>query len=294
MNDLPEIRRKKLKELLHTQKHIRAMETASALAGLVVEHAEACGREYNAMWLSSLCDALMRGRPDNEFVDFTDRINTIQQVFAVTTKPLIMDCDTGGKTEHFVERIQLLEQLGVSAVVIEDKKGLKRNSLLGDGVRHFLEEKEQFAEKIRRGKAALRTEDFMIFARIEGLITGMSINEVLERADAYVDAGADGIMIHSRSNNGEDVMEYLRRIRKKYPELYTIAVPTAYPQIAEETLFHCGANIVIYANHLLRSAYHAMQITAKQILCDGNCLKASRVLCTPVDELFALVEEIDD
>lgn len=294
MNDLPENRRKKLRALLRGQKHIRAIEAASALAGLVAEQTVVDGKEYHAMWLSSLCDALMRGRPDNEFVDFSDRVHTIEQIFAVTAKPLIMDCDTGGKTEHFVEHIRLLEQLGVSAVVIEDKTGLKRNSLLGGNVQHIFADKAQFAEKISRGKAALRTEDCMIFARIEGLIAGMPMDAVLERADAYVAGGADGIMIHSRSSDGNDVMECLQRIREKYPDLYMIAVPTAYPQITEETLFGCGANIVIYANHLLRSAYRAMQMTARQILMDGSCLKAGHELCAPVDELFGLVEETDD
>lgn len=262
------------------------MEASSGLAGIVVENAESNGKEFDGIWVSSLCDSAWRGKPDNEVVDFTDRLHTIQEILEVTTKPLIIDGDTGGRTEHFTRHVKTLECLGVSAVVIEDKKGLKQNSLLEDIACQILEDKAVFADKIRQGKAALSTGDFMIFARIESFIAGGDLTDALDRARAYTEAGADGIMIHSRQKNGKEIREFLEAFRKEKPEVVTMVVPTAYDSFREDELSRLGAGIIIYANQLLRSAYHAMKLTAECILKEGRGMEAGQKYCVPLEEIL--------
>ena len=293
-NNLPEVRRKKLKELLNSKKYIRVMEASNGLTGLIVENTKVDGREYDAMWLSSLCDSILKGKPDNEVVDFSSRVKTIEEIFEVTTKPLIVDGDTGGKLEHFVYNIKTLERLGVSAVIIEDKKGLKQNSLFGEAREQVLEDKEVFAEKIKAGKRALQSDDFMIIARIESFIAGYGLDEALLRARWYIEAGCDGIMIHSCKNDGYEIMEFLKLIKKEYPNVLIVLVPTTYAKYTEKELSDNGANIIIYANHLLRSAYKSMVEVAKKILIDGRSLEASSMYCASVNEILGLIGDNDD
>ncbi|MDD6796243.1 MAG: phosphoenolpyruvate mutase [Clostridiaceae bacterium] len=294
INNMPENRRKKLKELLKTEDCIRVMEASNGLTALIVENASKNEKEFHAMWLSSLCDSTFKGKPDNEVVDFSSRINTINQIFEVSSKPLIVDGDSGGKIEHFVYNVTTLERLGVSAIVIEDKKGLKQNSLLCGDTKQILEDKDIFAEKIKKGKEALQTDDFMIFARIESFIANKSLNDALERADAYIDAGADGIMIHSYKNDGTEIFEFLNELKKKYPNIPVILVPTTYNQFTENQLQAKGANIVIYANHLLRSAYKSMVKTAEKILEDESSYNASNDYCVSMKEILGLIGDKND
>ncbi len=295
LTNTPDNRRSKLKKLLNLKPYVTVMEASNGLSGLIVENAkeenleEGKVKEFDAMWVSSLCDSTFKGKPDIELVDLTSRINTINEIMEVTTKPIILDGDTGGKTEHFVYNVKTLERLGVSAIIIEDKTGLKKNSLFGTEVKQILEDPDVFAEKIREGKSALATRDFMIFARLESLIAGKPISDALLRADKYIDAGADGIMIHSKEKDGEDIKKFLKQFRKKYKEVPVIVVPTTYNQFTEEELHSWGANIIIYANHLLRSAYPAMLNTAKQILKDGRSKEASEKYCTPVKEILSII-----
>ena len=289
MNNMPEVRRRKLKELLQQKSYIRVLEASNGLTGMIAENTRAGEKEYDAMWVSSLCDSLLKGKPDNEVVDFTSRINTIMEIMEVTTKPIIFDGDTGGNVEHLVSHIKVLERLGVSAIIIEDKKGLKQNSLTGNSKDHVLEDIEVFTEKIRRSKRALMTEEFMIFARIESFIAGRDLKEALRRARCYVEAGAEGIMIHSYKRDGLEIEEFLDAFRKEYPDVITIVVPTTYSQFSESQLNALGANVIIYANHLLRSAYRAMLQTAQRILEDESCQGASDVYCTSMKELLQLV-----
>lgn len=290
MSSMPEVRRGRLKELLKQKPYIRVMEASNGLTGLIVEHTKVRDREYDAVWVSSLCDSVLRGKPDNEVVDFTGRQNTILEIMEVTTKPIIFDGDTGGNVEHLVSHVKSLERLGVSAIVIEDKKGLKQNSLLGNPGAHELEDTEVFAEKIRRSKDVLVTDEFMIFARIESFIAGKDLEEALKRARCYVKAGADGIMIHSYKSDGQEIVDFLEVFRKEYPDVITIVVPTTYSGFTEEELKGFGANIIIYANQLLRSAYKAMQQTAERILADEKCEEASREYCVSLKEILQLVE----
>lgn len=286
-----DIRRGKLKKLLHLKPYIRVLEASNGLTGLIVEHSKviipetAVVKEFDAMWISSLCDSTFKGKPDIELVDLTSRLNTINEIMEVTTKPIILDGDTGGKTEHFVFNVKTLERIGISAVIIEDKTGLKKNSLFGTEVEQTMDDPHEFAAKIKAGKQAQSTRDFMIFARLESLIAGLGIDDAIMRAKIYLDAGADGIMIHSKEKSGEDIFEFIKQLRTFANEIPVIVVPTSYNQFTEDELHEKGANIIIHANHLLRSAYPAMKNTAESILlhsrtkeADQNCMSIKEIL----------------
>jgi phosphoenolpyruvate phosphomutase len=242
------------------------------------------------MWLSSLCDSTFKGQPDIEIVDFSSRAKTIDEILNVSTKPLIVDTDTGGPPEHFTHYVRTLERMGVSAAIIEDKTGLKRNSLFGTEVTQTLEVPQRFAEKINAGKHAQSTRDFMVIARLESLIAGAGIEDALERARLYVTAGADGIMIHSRQKDGREVFEFMSAFRREYPKLPLVVVPTSYNSFTEEELAAGGATIVIYANHLLRSAYPAMKRTAESILRHRRSLEVDQDIM-PIRDVIRIIPE---
>ena len=266
----PDIRRSRLRKLLNTKPLIRFLDLHNALSGLIIEQTKLETdfgyKEFDGMWASSLTDSTAKGKPDIEAVDTTARISTLNEIIEVTTKPIIYDGDTGGKPEHFQFTVKTLERLGVSAIIIEDKKGLKKNSLFGTEVEQTQESIETFSQKIRMGKSAQRSEDFMIFARLESLILGKGINHAIERAEAFIDAGADGIMIHSREKNPDEIFAFTKIYNKFSNKKPLVAVPSSYSSTTEKELEDNGINIVIYANQLLRAAYPAMLKTAKSIL----------------------------
>lgn len=291
---VPEIRRGMLKRLLQLKKSLSVMEAHDGLTGLVVENAKAVSedgveRHFDAMWISSLCDSAVRGKPDIELIDWSSRIDRINEIMEVTTKPIIVDGDTGGLPEHFVYNIQTLERMGVSAIIIEDKTGLKKNSLFGTEVKQVQEDPEIFGEKIRRGKQALQTEDFMIFARIESLILEKGMEDALLRARTYIESGADGIMIHSRKNTPDEVFEFCRLLREEYSDIPIVAVPTSYNKIKEKILEEHGINVIIHANHLLRSAFPIMKQTAEFILEDGCSGERADKNCMPIKEVISFI-----
>lgn len=294
ITNTPDNRRSKLKKLLTLKPYISVMEASNGLTGLIVENASvenedtSTMKEFDAMWVSSLCDSTFKGKPDIELVDLTSRINTINEIMEVTTKPIILDGDTGGKIEHFVYNVRTLERLGVSAIIIEDKTGLKKNSLFGTEVKQTLDDPDNFANKIRAGKQALATRDFMIFARLESLIAGAGIEDAMMRAEKYINAGADGIMIHSKEKDGSEIKEFLSLFKEKYSDVPVILVPTSYNQFTEEELHEWGANIIIHANHLLRSAYPAMMKTAKTVLENGRSKEADEY-CMSIKEILTLI-----
>lgn len=289
----PEARMKSLRRLITAKPIVRIMESHCGLTGLIIEHTkvevEDVVREFDGMWASSLTDSTSKGKPDIEAVDLTSRLHDLSDTLEVTTKPVIYDGDTGGKTEHFVFTVRTLERLGVSAVIIEDKIGLKQNSLFGTDAVQTQDTIEGFCEKIRAGKNAQVTRDFMIIARVESLIAGKPVEDALERAFAYVGAGADGIMIHSRNKDGKDIKEFCERFRSKDNHTPIVAVPTTYSQFTEEELAGWGINIVIYANHMLRSAYPAMVKCAESILAHNRCKEASEEFCMPIKEILSLI-----
>lgn len=289
----PQARLASLRRLITAKPIVRIMESHCGLTGLIIEHTKVeVGneiREFDGMWASSLTDSTSKGKPDIEAVDLTTRLHDLNDSLEVTTKPVIYDGDTGGKTEHFVFTVRTLERLGVSAVIIEDKVGLKQNSLFGTDAVQTQDTIEGFCAKIKAGKDAQITRDFMIIARIESLIAGKSVEDALERASAYVAAGADGIMIHSKNKDGMDIKEFCLRFREVDNHTPIVAVPTTYAQFTEEELASWGINIVIYANHMLRSAYPAMVKCAERILETTRCLEASDEYCMPIKQILNLI-----
>lgn len=288
----PEIRMKRLRRLIESKPIVRIMESHNGLTGLIVESAEVQKngviKEFDGMWLSSLTDSTAKGKPDIEAVDFTSRIQTINEIIEVTTKPIIFDGDTGGRTEHFVFAVKSLERLGVSAVIIEDKTGSKRNSLFEAGVDHTQESIEAFCRKISSGKRSQITDDFMIIARVESLILGKGLADALVRSQAYINAGADGIMIHSKQKTPEEIFVFCKAYRQFDKKVPLVAVPSSYSQIYEKDLIASGVNIVIYANHLIRSAYPAMFKTVKSILMNERSYEVEGELM-PISELINFV-----
>ena len=286
----PDRRLSNLRRLLNAKPLVKFLDIHNALSGLVIENIRIQNQfgipmEFDGMWASSLTDSTAKGKPDIEAVDVSSRVNTLNEVIEVTTKPIIYDGDTGGKPEHFAFTVRTLERLGVSAVIIEDKAGLKKNSLFGNEVEQQLADKAEFAHKISYAKASQVSENFMIIARLESLILGYGVDHALDRAKAYLDAGADGIMIHSRESDPSSVFEFCKKYNVLENRKYLVAVPSSYPQVTESELIDHGVNIVIYANHLLRSCYPAMVKTAQQILnnqraleCDSHLMSISEVL----------------
>lgn len=292
---MPEYRRKRLKQLLKLRPIVKTIEVHSGLTGLIAEKTviEHNGEfdQFDAMWVSSLCDSTAKGKPDIELVDMTSRFRTIDDVMEVTTKPIIFDGDTGGLTEHFVYTVRSLERMGVSAVIIEDKTGLKKNSLFGTEVAQTQDTIENFCEKIAAGKKVQLTDDFMIVARIESLILERGMEDALKRAHAYVKAGADGIMIHSRKKDPAEILEFCDKFRSDNKQTPIVVVPSSFNTITEAELAEHGVNIVIYANQLTRSAFPAMEQTAKDILKYHRAHEVdSRLL--PIKDIISLIEEL--
>lgn len=291
---IPDFRRGRLRKLLSMKKSVRVIEAHSGLTGLIAEktvvYNEGKAYQFDGMWVSSLCDSTAKGKPDIELVDMSSRIRTIDDIMEVTTKPIILDGDTGGLIEHFVYNIRTLERLGVSALIIEDKIGLKKNSLFGTEVEQTQDTIEHFCEKISAGKRALKTSDFMLIARIESLILEKGIEDALERAVAYVKAGADGIMIHSRKKSPDEIFEFCRRFRSTDIHTPLVVVPTSFNTVTEEELEKAGVNIIIYANQLTRSAFPAMQKAAELILKNHRAKEADD-MCMPIKEILTLIPE---
>ena len=288
------IRLARFRRLLAARPIIRGIEVHNGITGLIAEHASAKRgtkkEEFDFMWLSSLTDSIAKGKPDTELVDSTSRLNTIHDVLDSTTKSIVYDGDTGGQTEHFPYLVRTLERLGVSAVIIEDKCGLKLNSLFGTSVKQDLEDPELFGKKIRAGKHAQVTSDFLIIARLESMIAGKGVADALARAQMYINAGADGIMVHSKEESPDEVLEFCRGYKAFKRKVPLVAVPTTYDRITEAELEKAGVNVVIYANHLLRSAYPAMLKTAGLILSHGRANEAATAYCMPIKEILTLIE----
>ena len=284
----PDIRRARLRRLINAKPIITIMEVHNALSGLIVENIKVDNMEYDGMWSSSLTDSTAKGKPDIEAVDVSSRINTINQIFEVTTKPLIFDADTGGIPEHFVFTVRSLERIGVSAVIIEDKIGLKKNSLLGNDVFQMQDSIENFCLKIKAGKKAQITNDFMIIARVESLILEKGIKDALNRAFSYVEAGADGIMIHSRQKSPAEIFEFVEKFREKNQHTPIVVVPTSFNSVTTDEFAKRGVNVVIYANHMLRAAYPGMKKVAEIILKNKRSLEAEQY-CMPIKEILNLI-----
>ena len=292
---MPEYRRKRLRQLIKMTPIVKVMEAHSGLTGLIVEKTivENEGKldQFDAMWVSSLCDSTAKGKPDIELVDMTSRFRTIDDIMEVTTKPIIFDGDTGGLAEHFVYTVRSLERMGVSAIIIEDKKGLKKNSLFGTEVKQTQATIEEMSAKIAAGKKAQLTDDFMIIARIESLILEQGMDDALARAKAFVAAGADGIMIHSRKKDPAEIVEFCDKFREEDKSTPIVVVPSSFNTITEDELASHGVNIVIYANQLTRAAFPAMQKTAEDILKYHRAKEVDDRLM-PIKQIITLIDDL--
>ncbi len=289
----PDIRRARLRRLLQVKPLVRFLDIHNALTGLIIENTsvnlpDGTRQEFDGMWGSSLTDSTAKGKPDIEAVDVSARMTTLNEVLEVTSKPIIYDGDTGGMIEHFIFTVRTLERLGVSAIIIEDKTGLKKNSLFGTDVAQTQDSVENFCNKIRAGKKAQVTDEFMIIARIESLILDKGLEDAMERARAYLDAGVDGIMIHSRKKTPDEVFEFCNQYAQLPNRKTLVAVPSSYNTVTEDELQAHGVNIVIYANHLLRSAYPAMVQTAQSILINKRSAECDSILM-PIQEILELI-----
>ena len=292
---MPEFRRHRLRRVMELTPIVKTIEVHSGLTGIIAEETKVVSdtsiTQYDAMWISSLCDSTVKGKPDIELVDMTSRFRTIDEVMEVTTKPIIFDGDTGGLTEHFVYTVRTLERMGVSAVIIEDKVGLKKNSLFGTDVEQTPATIEEFCEKLRAGKEAQLSDDFMIIARIESLILEQGMEDALTRAFAYREAGADGIMIHSRRKEPDEILEFCDKFRAKDKETPIVVVPSSFNTVTEDELAAHGVNIVIYANQLLRAAFPAMQKVAKNILKYHRSYESEEELMS-IKEILKLIDTL--
>ena len=287
-----EVRRERLRRLIYSKPIVRVLEAHNALSALIAENTFVMRNEklvsFDAVWSSSLTDSTAKGKPDIEAVDLTSRLNNVNDIFEVTTLPMLFDADTGGKIEHFEFTVRSLERAGISAVIIEDKTGLKKNSLLGNDVKQTQDSIENFSKKIFQGKAAQISDDFMIIARVESLILVSGMDDALARSKAYVEAGADGIMIHSRKKNPSEIKEFMKRFRENDPVTPIVVVPTSFNSVTIEEFIEMGVNVVITANHMLRSAYPAMLKVAKSILENGRTLEAEPD-CMSIKEILEII-----
>ena len=291
-----ELRLKSLRRLLQHKPIVRILEAHSGLTGLIVENISITQdgqlKEFDGMWLSSLTDSTAKGKPDIEVVDLTSRLHTVQDILEITTKPIIFDGDTGGPSEHFTFMVKTLERLGVSAVIIEDKVGLKRNSLFGTDIEQNQDDIKNFSSKISLGKKAQVTDDFMIIARVESLILKAGLNDALKRSEAYIKAGADAIMIHSKEKTADEIIGFCKEYSKFDLKVPLVVVPSTYSHITESELSKIGVKIVIYANHLLRSAYPTMMNTAESILRNERALEADEN-CMPIKDIINLIPGVN-
>ena len=289
----PGKRMKTLRRLIGVKPIVRILEAHNGLTGLIAEKTQIKkdGRtiEFDGIWESSLTDSTAKGKPDTELVDFSSRFSTIEEILEVTTKPMIVDGDTGGRIDHFKFRVKTLERLGVSAIIIEDKIGDKRNSLFGTTVPQEQDSIDHFSQEIHEGKKSQVTEEFMIIARVESLILQKGMDDALLRSKAYIKAGADGIMIHSKNKDGKEIIEFCNHFKKFANRVPLIVVPSTYAHMTENELQDLGVNVVIYANHLLRSAYPAMVNTAKSLLENSRGMEASNDYCMSIKEIITLI-----
>ena len=287
-----DVRRLKLRRLINSKPIVKVLEVHNALCGLIAENTSEINNNvkvsFDCLWSSSLTDSTSKGKPDIEAVDTTSRLNVVNEVFEVTSKPMIFDADTGGKIEHFEFTVRSLDRVGVSAVVIEDKTGLKKNSLFGNEVAQTQDSIEHFCEKIRAGKKSQISYDFMIIARIESLILDAGMEDALNRAKHYIKAGADGIMIHSRHKDPAEIIEFMSKFRGMDQTTPVVVVPTSYNSVTIEEFEKMGVNVVIYANHMLRAAYPAMLNVAKSILIHGRSLEAEPQ-CMSINEILEFI-----
>jgi len=290
---IPQNRVSRLKRLLMSKDIVRILESHNSLTGLIIENLKVTKKnmniEFDGMWSSSLTDSATKGKPDNSSVDFSSRISTLNDIMDVTTKPLIFDADNGGQIEHLSFLVRSLERSGVSAIIMEDKIGLKKNSLFKNQKGTKQDEPDLFAKKIRQVCKSRQSKDFLVIARIESFIVGKGLNDALKRAEIYSKAGVDAIMIHSKEKTPNEIFSFAKKFRKSKNFVPLVSVPSTYSKVYEKDLIKNGFKIVIYANHLLRAAYPAMQFAAKKILENSRSFEIEKKII-PIKEIINLIQ----
>ena len=288
-----DVRKSKLKRLLNCKKIIKILEAHNPIGGLIIDNLKSDTKtkydEFDGVWCSSLTDSSSRGKPDNQSLDLTTRANWLSEMFEVTSKPLIFDADNGGSIEHIKFLIRKLEKLGVSAVIIEDKIGIKRNSLFQDQSKTKLDSMQNFGKKIKAAIKSRVSSDFLIIARIESIIVGEGIDKAIKRANYYSKAGADMILVHSKKNTPKEIFKFAKKFKKSKFFKPLVAVPSAYPSVKETELEKSGFKIVIYANHLLRASYLSMTKTAESILSNKRAKESEKNMIS-IKKIIELIE----
>ena len=292
-NTLPQNRVSRLKRLFKSKDIVRILESHNSLTGLIIENLNVLKKnikvEFDGMWSSSLTDSATKGKPDNSSVDFSSRISSLNDIMDVTTKPLVFDADNGGQLEHLPFLVRSLERCGASAIIMEDKVGLKKNSLFKDQAGTKQDKPELFAKKIKKICNSRQSNDFMVIARIESFIVGKGLNDALKRAVIYSKAGADAILIHSKAKTPTEIFSFAREFKKSKNFIPLVSVPSTYSKVYEKDLIRNGFKLVIYANHLLRAAYPAMQFTAKKILENSRAFEVEKKII-PIKEIINLIK----
>ena len=289
----PDKRKSKLRRILEAKEVVRILESHSALVGLIIEDLKIINNqkylEFDGMWSSSLTDSALRGKPDNQSVDYSTRILGLNEILEVTTKPIIFDAGNGGRLEHLPYMIKSLERIGVSAAIIEDKVGLKKNSLFNNQSGTKQDTIERFCQKISKAKDTKISDDFMIIARIESFILGKNVSDALKRAEAYSKAGADAILIHSKENNPKQVFSFAKKFKKSRYSKPMVAVPSSYSKTYEKDLIKHGFKIIIYANHMMRASYPAMMNAARSILTNRRSYNVENKISS-IKEIINLIK----
>lgn len=289
----PENRVSRLKRLMLSKDIVRILESHNSLTGLIIEKTKFLKNkrniEFDGMWSSSLTDSATKGLPDNSSLSFSARISSLHDMMDVTSKPLVFDADNGGQIEHLSFLIRSLERAGVSAIIMEDKVGLKRNSLFKNQSNTKQDKPKLFAEKIRKVCKSRQSQNFMVIARIESFILGKGLKDALKRAEIYSKAGADAILIHSKEKTPSEIFSFAKEFKKSKNFIPLVSVPSTYSKVYEKDLIKNGFKLVIYANQLLRSAYPAMQNTARTILKNGRAFEADKKII-PINEIINLIK----
>ena len=289
----PQNRISRLKRLMSTKKIVRILESHNSLTGLIIENLKISKRkkeiEFDGMWSSSLTDSATKGLPDNSSLSFSARISSLNDLMDVTTKPLVFDADNGGQIEHIPFLIRSLERSGVSAIIMEDKIGLKKNSLFKNQSGTKQDKASLFAKKIQKICSTRQSNDFMVIARIESFIVGKGLDDALKRAEIYSKAGADAILIHSKEKTPSEIFSFAKEFRKSKNFIPLVSVPSTYSKVYEKDLIKNGFKLVIYANQLLRAAYPAMQNVAKTILQKSRAFEVDKKII-PIKEIINLIK----
>ena len=283
----------RLNRLIKTKDIVRILESHNSLTGLIIENLvvnrKNKNKEFDGMWSSSLTDSVTKGKPDNSSVDFSTRLSSLNSMMEVTSKLLVFDADNGGQLEHLPFLVRSLERLGASAVIMEDKIGLKKNSLFKNQSDTKQDKPELFAKKIKQICKSRKNNDFMVIARIESFIVGKGLKDALKRAEIYSKAGADAILIHSKEKTPAEIFSFAREFKKSKNFIPLVAVPSTYSKVYEKDLIRNGFKLVIYANQLLRAAYPAMQFTARKILENSRAFEIEKKII-PIKEIINLIK----